>query len=68
MNLPKDPMLLLSVVNTKLRDQYTSLDALCEDMQADREKMETKLQNIDYTYDENTINLYRRKETICQII
>ena len=54
MNLPKDPMLLLSVVNTKLRGQYTSLDALCEDMQADREKMETKLQNIDYTYDENT--------------
>lgn len=54
MNLPKDPMLLLSVVNTKLRDQYTSFDALCEDMQADREKMETKLQNIDYTYDENT--------------
>ena len=54
MNLPKDPMLLLSVVNTKLRDQYTSLDALCEDMQADREKMDTKLQNIDYTYDENT--------------
>ena len=54
MNLQKDPMLLLSVVNTKLRDQYTSLDALCEDMQADREKMETKLQNIDYTYDENT--------------
>lgn len=54
MNLPKDPMMLLSVVNTKLRDQYTSLDALCEDMQADREKMETKLQNIDYTYDENT--------------
>ena len=54
MNLPKDPMLLLSVVNTKLRDQYTSLDALCEDMQADREKMETKLKNIDYNYDENT--------------
>ena len=54
MNLPKDPMLLLSVVNTKLRDQYTSLDALCEDMQADRDELETKLQNIDYTYDENT--------------
>ena len=54
MNLPKDPMLLLSVVNTKLRDQFTSLDALCEDMQADREEIETKLQNIDYTYDENT--------------
>ena len=54
MNLPKDPMLLLSVVNTKQRDQYPSLVALCEDMQADRDMMETKLQNIDYTYDENT--------------
>lgn len=54
MDLPKDPMLLLSVVNTKLRDQYASLDALCEDMQADREALEAKLQNIDYTYDENT--------------
>ena len=61
MNLPKDPMLLLSVVNTKLRDQYTSLDALCEDMQADREKMETKLQNIDYTYDENTNQFVQKK-------
>lgn len=54
MDLPKDPMLLLSVVNTKLRDQYASLDALCEDMQADREELEAKLQNIDYTYDGNT--------------
>lgn len=54
MDLPKDPMLLLSVVNTKLRDQYASLDALCEDMQADREALEAKLQNIDYTYDGNT--------------
>ena len=61
MNLPKDPMLLLSVVNTKLRDQYTSLDALCEDMQADREKMETKLQNIDYAYDENTNQFVQKK-------
>ena len=33
MELPKDPVMLLSVVNTKLRDYYTSLDALCEDMQ-----------------------------------
>ena len=52
--LNQKTVLLLSVVNTKLRDQFTSLDALCEDMQADREEMETKLQNIDYTYDENT--------------
>ena len=28
--LPKDPMLLLSVINTKLRDYYSNLDLLCE--------------------------------------
>ena len=36
MELPKDPFMLLSVVNTKLRDCYADLDALCEDMGTDR--------------------------------
>lgn len=54
MNLPNDPMLLLSVVNTKLRDQYVSLDALCEDMQEDRVKLEEKLKKIDYCYDSDS--------------
>ena len=31
MELPKDPVMLLSVINTELRDKYPSLDALCED-------------------------------------
>ncbi len=31
-NLPKDPNILLSYINTKLRDDYTSLDALCDDL------------------------------------
>ena len=31
LNLPSDPMILLSFINTKLRDFYPSLDALCED-------------------------------------
>ncbi|MDY5986105.1 DUF4250 domain-containing protein [Sporofaciens sp. SGI.106] len=53
MNLPSDPMLLLSVVNTKLRDYYSSLDALCEDMQVDRETLVNKLKGIDYEYDES---------------
>ena len=39
MELPKDPVMLLSVVNTKLRDYYTSLDALCEDMQTEKQKI-----------------------------
>ena len=37
--LPKDPMILLSVVNTKLRDEYDSLDALCEDLDLDRAEL-----------------------------
>lgn len=49
--LPKDPILLLSVVNTKLRDYYHSLDALCEDMDADKEEIVRVLKNIDYEYD-----------------
>ena len=49
--LPGDPMILLSVVNTKLRDFYPSLDALCEDMQADQNEITEKLKRIDYEYD-----------------
>ena len=36
MALPNDPIMLLSVVNLKLRDFYKNLDALCEDMDADK--------------------------------
>ena len=49
--LPKDPILLLSVVNTKLRDYYPSLDAICDDMDVSREVLEEKLGMIDYRYD-----------------
>ena len=51
MNLPKDPALLLSVVNTKLRDYYTSLDALCEYMEVEKAEIENTLKKIDYEYD-----------------
>lgn len=51
--LPNDPMILLSVVNTKLRDAYDSLDALCEDLDADREELEKKLAAAGFCYDEN---------------
>ncbi len=49
--LPKDPAMLLSVVNTKLRDFYDSLDALCDDLDAGRESVEKTLAGIGYTYD-----------------
>lgn len=50
-NLPKDPMILLSVVNTKLRDYYKSLEALCEDLHVDQEELTEKLSLVDYEYD-----------------
>ena len=51
--LPNDPMLCLSVVNTKLRDYYSNLELLCEDMEIDRQALTEKLAAIDYAYDEN---------------
>lgn len=50
--LPTDPVLLLSVVNTKLRDCYPALDVLCEDMDADKDEIIAKLREIGYEYDE----------------
>ena len=32
-NLPQDPVILLSVINTKLREFYPSLDQLCKEME-----------------------------------
>lgn len=49
--LPKDPVMLLSVVNTKLRDEYASLAALCEDLDVDRAALEQTLSALDYHYD-----------------
>ena len=50
-NLPKDPILLLSVINTKLRDYYKDLDALCQDMMIDKRILTEELADIDYAYD-----------------
>ncbi len=49
--LPSDPVILLGVVNTKLRDFYPTLDALCEDLGEDKDKICQKLKKIDYVYD-----------------
>ena len=50
-NLPNDPIMLLSVINTKLRDEYKDLDTLCDDIDVKREEIENKLSAIDYEYD-----------------
>ena len=53
-NLPNDPILLLSVVNTKLRDFYKDLDTFCQEMEVDKSKLIDKLADIDYEYDAKT--------------
>ncbi|MBR1763424.1 MAG: DUF4250 domain-containing protein [Eubacterium sp.] len=54
MNLPNDPFILLSLINMKLRDNYSSLDALCEDMGESRKEIEETLKNAGFEYDEKT--------------
>lgn len=53
MGLPKDPVMLLSTVNTLMRDYYDSLDSLCEDRQIEKEELIKTLRGIDYEYDES---------------
>ncbi len=50
MPLPKDPMMLLSVVNTLLRDRYQSLDALCEEEGLGRAALESRLADAGFHY------------------
>ena len=51
MALPNDPVLLLSVLNLKLRDFYPSLDALCDDLDESKDALCQKLSAIGYAYD-----------------
>ena len=37
--LPRDPVMLLSYVNTQLRDRDASLDALCDREETDRDAL-----------------------------
>ena len=50
MDLPKDPMMLYSVVNTKLRDYYSSLEAMCEDMNLWQQELEETLRAAGFEY------------------
>ena len=49
--LPQDPYILLSLINTKLRDQYPSLDALCDGLDADGAELTERLAGAGYAYD-----------------
>ncbi|MCR5544865.1 MAG: DUF4250 domain-containing protein [Lachnospiraceae bacterium] len=53
-NLPKDPAMLLSVVNTKLRDYYFSLDDFCQAEDVNEKELKDALSALDYVYNEET--------------
>ena len=48
--IPKDPVMLLSFINLKLRDFYPSFEALCDDLDVDGKEIVDKLASIDYHY------------------
>lgn len=50
MELPKDPMMLFSVVNMKLRDFYPSLDALCENLHVSKDDIVNRLKEAGFEY------------------
>lgn len=58
MALPKDPVMLLSFVNTQLRDNYSGLKELAAAYDIDEKKLCDKLAQIDYEYDE-TVNQFK---------
>ena len=49
--LPKDPVMLMSVLNTKLRDRYDSLEALCDDLELNRDELTGRLHEAGFDYD-----------------
>lgn len=51
MNLPKDPVMLLSFVNTQLRDNYENISELAAAYMVDEQEITDKLAQIQYTYD-----------------
>ncbi len=50
--IPQDPMILLSFINTKLRDEYSSLAELCDDMQLSEVELCERLRNAGFEYSE----------------
>ncbi len=57
--LPKDPFILFSVINTRLRDSGLNLNELCKRENADIDEIITKMQSISMLYDEEN-NCFRK--------
>ena len=49
--IPQDPIILLSYINTQLRDNYSSLEELCASLSLDQQELTEKLEAINYVYE-----------------
>lgn len=49
--LPKEPVILLSFINTQLRDNFNTLTELCKSYSVDKHFIIDTLKTIDYEYD-----------------
>lgn len=58
MDFPKDPIMLLSFINLKLRDEFSSLAELCRAYDADESEIKDKLASAGYEYKED-LNQFR---------
>ena len=50
MELPNDPVMLMSFCNARLRDEYESLDELCASLDVDKEILCARLAGAEYHY------------------
>ncbi|MBE5763573.1 MAG: DUF4250 domain-containing protein [Clostridiales bacterium] len=50
--IPQDPVMLLSYINLKLRDEFSSLDQLCDILDVSKSEIIEKLKSINYEYSE----------------
>ena len=62
LGLPKDPMMLFSVINAHLRDTYPSLDALCDDMHVEKQQIIDKLAAVGYEYNEDKNKFWKQHD------
>jgi hypothetical protein len=59
--LPTNPDILLSIINTKLRDEYSSFDDLIDSLDEDKQRIEHILNSSGYFYDQKT-NQFKLKD------
>lgn len=52
--IPSDPYILLSFINTKLRDEFPNLDELCRSLDIDQASLTSKLEGAGFSYDPST--------------